>query len=117
MAEQPSKSPLRKDDLRTFVRLIGFARPYAWRLLVGAACSLIGGGSIVAMFFSGQHIPTGEVLQLLTKGLHVNTSQNARRWIYVHFHCSILNFSFRERLNLPKILHPRISGYYGKSIQ
>ena len=56
MAEQPSKSPLRKDDLRTFVRLIGFARPYAWRLLVGAACSLIGGGSIVAMFLSGQQI-------------------------------------------------------------
>ena len=29
MAETASKSRLKKDDLRTFTRLLGFARPYA----------------------------------------------------------------------------------------
>ena len=56
MAETASKSRLKKDDLRTFTRLLGFARPYASRLAIGAVCSLVGGGSLVAMFFSGQHI-------------------------------------------------------------
>ena len=50
------KQKIRKDDLRTFSRLIGFARPYWSRLLIGAVCSAIGGGSIIAMFVAGQSL-------------------------------------------------------------
>lgn len=56
MASDQQKSRLKRDDLRTFMRLLGFARPYVWRLVVGAVCSLIGGGSLVGMFFSGKQI-------------------------------------------------------------
>ncbi|MGI5869478.1 MAG: ABC transporter ATP-binding protein [Kiritimatiellia bacterium] len=56
MASKQQKSRLKKDDLRTFMRLLGFARPYVWRLAIGALCSLVGGGSIIAMFLSGYQI-------------------------------------------------------------
>lgn len=56
MASNRTKSRLKRDDLRTFGRLLGFARPYGWRLAIGAICSLIGGGSIIAMFFSAQQL-------------------------------------------------------------
>ena len=47
---------LSKNDLSTFLRLVGFARPYWGRLLLGALCSAIGGGSIVALILSAQQI-------------------------------------------------------------
>ncbi len=45
---------LRKDDLRTFSRILGFARPYWRRLAVGAVASMLGGGSVIALFLSAQ---------------------------------------------------------------
>ena len=51
-----AKRPLRKDDLRTFSRLLSFAKPYWWRLAVGAATSALGGGSIIAMFIAAQGV-------------------------------------------------------------
>lgn len=50
------RAKLKKDDLRTFWRLLAFARPYMGRLAIGAICSALGGGSIVAMFFAGQSL-------------------------------------------------------------
>ena len=47
---------LTKNDLSTFLRLVGFARPYWGRLLLGALCSAVGGGSIVALILSAQQI-------------------------------------------------------------
>ncbi len=48
------KRKLRRDDLRTFSRLLVYAKPYWKRLLVGAVTSMLGGGSIIAMFFAAQ---------------------------------------------------------------
>ena len=50
------KRRLRKDDLRTFSRLFVFAKPYWWRLAVGAVTSALGGGSIIAMFIVAQQL-------------------------------------------------------------
>ena len=47
---------LSRSDLATFMRLVGFAKPYWHRLLIGAVCSAIGGGSIVALILSAQHV-------------------------------------------------------------
>ena len=47
---------LSKTDVTTFLRLAGFAKPYWPRLVIGAVCSAIGGGSIVALILSAQHI-------------------------------------------------------------
>ena len=47
---------LSRSDLSTFLRLVGFARPYWGRLLLGAICSAVGGGSIVALILSAQQI-------------------------------------------------------------
>ena len=56
MAKKDSKDKkkLQKDDIRTFVRVLSYAKPYAWRLIIGAACTVIGGGSIIAMFITAQ---------------------------------------------------------------
>ncbi|MBO7299172.1 MAG: ABC transporter ATP-binding protein [Kiritimatiellae bacterium] len=56
MADKDSKNKkkLQKDDIRTFIRVISYAKPYAWRLIIGAACTVIGGGSIIAMFITAQ---------------------------------------------------------------
>ena len=53
-AEKPAKRRLRKDDLRTFARLLVFARPYWRRLVVGAVTSMLGGGSVIALFLAAQ---------------------------------------------------------------
>lgn len=50
------KPRLSGDDVRTFARVVGYARPYWARLLVGAVCSVVGGGSIVAMFLGAQQL-------------------------------------------------------------
>ena len=54
--EKPKGKSVGREDLRTFVRLVKFAKPYWPRLLVGAACSVMGGGSIIAMFIAGQQL-------------------------------------------------------------
>ena len=56
--EKKPKAKLRRDDLRTFRRLLGFARPYAWRILVGGAASVVGGGSLIALFLLAQNLLT-----------------------------------------------------------
>ena len=53
---EKKKNKLKKDDLRTFFRLLGFAKPYLWRLLVGSACSLVGGSSILALLLVGKSL-------------------------------------------------------------
>ena len=53
---KPPKRRLKKDDLKTFSRLLVFARPYWWRLAVGAVTSALGGGSIIAMFVVAQQL-------------------------------------------------------------
>ena len=53
---KPPKRRLRKDDLRTFSRLLVFAKPYWWRLAIGAVTSALGGGSIIAMFIVAQQL-------------------------------------------------------------
>ena len=53
---KPPKRRLRKDDLKTFSRLLVFAKPYWWRLAVGAVTSALGGGSIIAMFVVAQQL-------------------------------------------------------------
>lgn len=53
---RPPKRRLKKDDLRTFSRLLVFARPYWLRLAVGAVTSALGGGSIIAMFLVAQQL-------------------------------------------------------------
>lgn len=57
-SETSKKSSLRKEDLRTFRRLLRYARPYWARLLIGAIASAFGGGSIVAMFIGAQKLLT-----------------------------------------------------------
>ena len=39
---KPPKRRLKKDDLKTFSRLLVFARPYWWRLAIGAVTSALG---------------------------------------------------------------------------
>ena len=56
MTAKKQRSKLKKDDLRTFGRLISFAKPYTPRLVIGAICSALGGGSIIAMFFAAQSL-------------------------------------------------------------
>lgn len=56
MSSENKRSKLKKDDLHTFGRLLSFAKPYTKRLVVGAACSALGGGSIIAMFLSAQSL-------------------------------------------------------------
>ena len=53
---KPPKRRLRKDDLKTFSRLLVFAKPYWWRLAIGAVTSALGGGSIIAMFIVAQQL-------------------------------------------------------------
>ena len=48
------RKKLAKDDLDTFFRLLGFAKPYMWRLIVGAVCSLFGSSSILALLLVGR---------------------------------------------------------------
>ena len=50
------KRRLKKDDLKTFSRLLVFARPYWWRLAIVAVTSALGGGSIIAMFVVAQQL-------------------------------------------------------------
>ena len=50
------KRKLSSSDVRTFLRLVGFARPYWFRLLVGAICSVMGGGSILALLVVAQNL-------------------------------------------------------------
>ncbi len=50
-------------EVRIFARVIALARPYALRLVVGALCSVVGGGSIIAMFLSAQQL-LGRILDL-----------------------------------------------------
>ena len=52
--EKKTRRSLRKDDLRTFSRLLVYAKPYWKRLLVGFVTSLLGGGSIIAILVAGQ---------------------------------------------------------------
>ncbi len=47
---------LSRDEARTFLRIIGLARPYWLRLLGGMFCSIVGGGSIIAMFLTAQQL-------------------------------------------------------------
>lgn len=56
MSSEKKRAKLKKDDLRTFGRLLSFAKPYTKRLIVGAACSALGGGSIIAMFLTAQSL-------------------------------------------------------------
>ena len=56
MSSESKRSRLKKSDLRTFGRLLVFAKPYANRLIIGALCSLVGGGSMVAMFLGAQQL-------------------------------------------------------------
>ena len=55
-APKPPKRRLKKDDLKTFSRLLVFAKPYWWRLAVGAVTSALGGGSIIALFVVAQQL-------------------------------------------------------------
>ena len=50
------KRKLRKDDLRTFRRILGYARPYAWRIALGGVASVVGGGSLIAIFLVAQNL-------------------------------------------------------------
>jgi subfamily B ATP-binding cassette protein MsbA len=55
MAEKNNKKKkLQKDDIRTFIRVLSYAKPYAWKLIIGAICTVLGGGSIIAMFITAQ---------------------------------------------------------------
>ena len=45
---------IRRDDLRTFARLVSYARPYWFKLAVGAVASMVGGGSILGMLLAAQ---------------------------------------------------------------
>ena len=54
MKATSEKRKLRRDDLRTFSRLLVYARPYWKRLLIGAVTSMLGGGSIIALFIAAQ---------------------------------------------------------------
>ena len=56
MSSESKRSRLKKGDLRTFGRLLSFAKPYTKRLIIGALCSLVGGGSMVAMFLGAQQL-------------------------------------------------------------
>ncbi len=51
-----SKRKLSKNDVRTFLRLVAFAKPYWPRLLVGAICSALGGGSMLALLVVAQNL-------------------------------------------------------------
>lgn len=53
---RPRHAPLTGSNVRTSLRILRYAKPYGMRLLVGAACSVIGGGSIIAMFLAAQHL-------------------------------------------------------------
>ena len=50
------KVKLQKDDLQTFYRLLSFAKPYFWRLVIGSVCSVLGGGSILAILLTGKSL-------------------------------------------------------------
>ena len=54
--ERQPKRKLRKDDLRTFRRILGYARPYAWRIALGGVASVVGGGSLIAIFLVAQNL-------------------------------------------------------------
>ncbi len=54
MAEKKNK--LRREDLRTFLRVVSYAKPYWHRLLIGGICAVIGGGSVIAMFVTAQNL-------------------------------------------------------------
>ncbi len=51
-----SKNKLSKTEVRTFLRLLAFARPYWLRLAVGAVCSILGGSSIIALLVVAQNL-------------------------------------------------------------
>ena len=48
------KRKIRRDDLRTFARLVSYAKPYWFKLAVGAVASMVGGGSILGMLLAAQ---------------------------------------------------------------
>lgn len=50
------KRKLTKSEVQTFLRLVRFARPYWLRLLVGAICSVMGGGSMLALLMVAQNL-------------------------------------------------------------
>ena len=52
--QEKKKRKLRKDDLRAFARLVAYAKPYWFKLAVGAVASMIGGGSILGMLLAAQ---------------------------------------------------------------
>ena len=54
--EKTPKKKLTREDLRTFRRVLAFARPYAWRLVVGGVASVVGGGSLIAIFLVAQNL-------------------------------------------------------------
>ena len=54
--EKPPKKKLSREDLRTFRRVLAFAKPYAWRLAMGGVASVVGGGSLIAIFLVAQNL-------------------------------------------------------------
>lgn len=50
------KRKLTRSEIRTFLRLLAFAKPYWPRLLVGALCSVMGGGSMLALLMVAQNL-------------------------------------------------------------
>ena len=56
--EKPPKKKLSREDLRTFRRVLAFARPYAWRIALGGVASVVGGGSLIAIFLVAQNLLT-----------------------------------------------------------
>jgi len=54
--DRRKRSRLSRDEARTFLRIVGLAKPYWLRLLGGMICSIVGGGSIIAMFLTAQQL-------------------------------------------------------------
>lgn len=48
------KQNLKWTDLKTFWRLVQYAKPYWWRLAVGMLAAIFGSGSLVALFIGAQ---------------------------------------------------------------
>lgn len=61
--ETKKKQKLQKDDFRTFIRVLSYAKPYTWRLIIGALCTVIGGGSIIGMFLTAKTL-LGNILDM-----------------------------------------------------
>lgn len=78
MADKDSKNKkkLQKDDIRTFIRVISYAKPYVWRLIVGALCTCVGGGSIIAMFLTAQAL-LGTIFEISGKSAQAASDNQA----------------------------------------